>query len=618
MMVLKMEAGRRADSALPARPVSRTRIAVLLALTALGSSLAYGEEPTNTQAENDQRKMTAVALNYSRASLHRIRHQPDLAVLVEEQEKILNHLNLNGVTDEEVIRLYSGVLDEVAQIQIAEQEREMVRRKHRRAIRSMLTGTAFALTAQMATLDYVGAVRTGAGSWWDYRNIAVTRETEHWKVEKDRWNAVVQKSNQFLDVSWKLARSKQIPDRWLVRGDDLDRLDNAWKEEDPDVRLRVLRRMEPFMECYPPYWYYVARTEQQQGNLVAAASTYEQMATLGDGHFRRDEMLATGLANLALIESHLARPTAPATAQRALAQCTDAWEANLVCAAVLEKHGKSNDAEDAILRNLDVALESTHSRLSLLGLYYHRGDVAKLSAQLADAEIVQMVPPAILLRCASKLKADDLPETVRRQLASSVYVTPKFNLGADDVVVQFSPAWELANAELVLTVDGRTHHRPIVQAAPEQWTATFPSVADWGSPWTGVGQLPELTIAFRTGKQDPTELTLAPSTVVGRGGSRTTVAYVPALIRHEGAMIALQPGREIIGSDSSSLAGTTPSASPTGVLLGIEPIEPGRGSLPGASTVSQPKPAPTPTISPTTPAQLPVNYDQPIRLKGPQ
>src|SRR5690606_9202260 len=133
---------------------------------------------------------------------------------------------------------------------------------YRHQFRSQVTTEAFNLAASVATANYAQAVRAGANSWWDYRNSTIALDLDQWKVEKDRMTGVMGKSTQFLDPSWKMARAKQIPDRWLVRNDDLDRLEEAWKEEDPTVRLRVLKRMEPFLECYPPYWYYVARTQQ--------------------------------------------------------------------------------------------------------------------------------------------------------------------------------------------------------------------------------------------------------------------------------------------------------------------------------------------------------------------
>ena len=178
--------------------------------------LTATEEPAATE---EQRRSVAVALNYSRAALHRIRRNPSVRVMMEEQEKILNHLDLNGIADDEVLKLYSSVLDEISNVQIAERERVVLRERYTRAFQRDLGLNTFEIAAQVATAQYVSAVRTGANSWWDHRNQAATHELDIWQVDKKHMSNVVDKSSQFLDVSWKMARAKKIPDRWLVRGD---------------------------------------------------------------------------------------------------------------------------------------------------------------------------------------------------------------------------------------------------------------------------------------------------------------------------------------------------------------------------------------------------------------
>ena len=142
----------------------------------------------------------------------------------------------------------------------------------------------------------------------------------------------------------------------------IDALDQAMHEPNPEVRLRILKRMEPFMEAYPPYWYYVARTQQELGQLFAALNTYTRVVALGTSHFRKDDMLATALANKAGIQDYLRQPSATETAEKALTYSTDVWETNLICAQVLRHNHKYTAAEDAVLRNLDVQLETDKSR----------------------------------------------------------------------------------------------------------------------------------------------------------------------------------------------------------------------------------------------------------------
>lgn len=456
---------------------------------------------------DEQRRQAAVALNYSRAALHRIRRNPSVRVMVEEQEKILNHLNLNGIADEEVMKLYSAVLDEIAQIQIADREREVLREKYRRAFNRSLGLSTFEIAANVATVQYVSAVRAGANSWWDFRNQAVSKELDLWQVDKKRMTTVLDKSNQFLDTSWKMARAKQIPDRWLVRNDDLDKLEEAWNEKDATVRLRVLKRMEPFMECYPPYYYYVARTQQSQGQLFAATETYEKLAALGSGHFRKDEMLAAGLANRAFIQAFHGQPSAPETARKALEFSTEAWEANLVCAAVLEKFGQHQDAEDAILRNIDVNLERTQSRLALLGVYYHSDNRPELAARLTDPEWVKDVSAAQLMLCAAKL-APAVPQPVADQLQSSLQGTPRLVFGKDDFVLSASPSWQLHTATIALHIGDKTFTAPRIAVGRDAMLISFDGIAELGGPLNAQADEREVAVTIRYPDAAPVKLTL--------------------------------------------------------------------------------------------------------------
>ncbi len=473
-------------------------------------------------AAETARRNAAVALNYSRASFHRIRRYPSMRVLMEEQEKILNHLNLNGIADEEVVKLYTAVLDEIAQIQVGDREKELLKEKYRRQFNRDFTVNALAVGASVATAQFGAAVKTGATSWWDYRNQSQNRELDAWKIEKDRMTRLTSKSAQFLDVSWKMARNKQIPDRWLVRGDDLDRLEDAWREPDPTVRLRVLKRMEPFLETYPPYWYYVARTQQSMGQLFASSETYEQLAKLGSGHFRKDDMLAAGMANRAIIQAYLSQPGAVESAKQALAFSTDVWEANLLCAYVLKDHREYSIAEDAILRNLDVDLEKSQSQQALVGLYLASGEQTKLAIRLSDPANVREIPAAQLLMCASKLGDVRTPPAVVQALQRTLQIAPRFNLGRDDLVVQSTPNWNLQQARMTLVWGDKSFDAPQWSLHNNLVHATFENVAEFSNGFGTSGEARDVTLTIEYAQMAPIKLTLQLETTNPNAGEGAT------------------------------------------------------------------------------------------------
>ncbi len=415
-------------------------ISLLLSIELLSAEAAADQTPNENS--DSRGRATAIALNYCRASFHRIRTSQSKDVLYEEQVKILDNLNVNGIADQEVINLYSAVLDEIGQIEIADKEREIFEDKYRKALFREIEATAFVALAQTATMSLDGLARTGVRSWLDYRDLQWTRDFDKWKVEKTRMASVVAKSSKFLDTFWRQAKDKNIPDRWLVRGTDLDRLAAAIQEEDLETRLRVLLRMEAFMECYPPYWYHVGRAQQGLGQFYEAAETYDRVANLAHGHFRSDEMLTAALANRAIIQQHLKQPGADRTAREALTYSSSVWSANLMCAQVLEANGRIDDAEDAILRNLDVDLERRYSSVGLLGLYYRQDRLDELAARLADPDFIVHVPMLGIVQCLAKLGPERTPQSVLSGLTNSIRVAVEPRFGTDDLLVACGASWQ--------------------------------------------------------------------------------------------------------------------------------------------------------------------------------
>lgn len=522
---------------------------------------------------------TAVALNYCRASFHRIRRFPVRPILAEEQEKILNNINLDGIVDREVIQLYTSVLDEINQIPLADYERRLANKYHDTIQQKKFVWDILSIGTDVATQHYGSAIRTGVNSWWDFRVMDYQQESDLLKIDKARLASVVQKSAQFLDTFWQMAQKKKIPDRWLVRGDDLDALDAAMREPDAEVRLRILKRMEPFMEAYPPYWYYVARTQQELGQLFAAINTYSKVLTLGAGHFRKDDMLATALANKAAIQDFLQQPSAAETAEKALTYSTDAWETNLICAQVLRRNGRFTAAEDAVLRNLDVQLETEQSRTFLVALYDIAGQRDKLVRQLSDPQIAASVPAPILLRCSARLGKDATPPHVLRTIVGSLEAYPRFQFGQDELILKASSAWLLNLATIHVYHDGVELAGPDVSAGSGYHQLRFAADSDWGSPLDPSSR--NLEFELRLVYPDRTDVQLVLSSSSDLGGSSGTL---PLPARSVTSRMTGGPTLRIsqiivadeVPPDPTARPKATPSAAPDTEI----PVGPGIASTP--------------------------------------
>lgn len=442
-------------------------LTILFGLWESQSVMAFeGPKQEDAELTMDERRATAVALNYCRASFHRIRRQPSEIVIEEERDKILNNLNLAHISDSAVIDLYKTLLDEFGSIEVQDEQKKLFKSKFRRSLAQELAFDGLAMATQVSTAQFVAAVQTGANSWWDYRSMKWTRDLELMKLNQSRVKQVVQQSSKFLDTFWKLSQKQNIPDRWLVRSDDLDRLETALQEPNPAIRLRQLKRLEPFMEAYPPYYYYMARTEQQMGDFATASRSYEKLIARDSHHFRRDDMLSTAFANLALIRHHTNQGDATKAAIAALDQSVDSWQSNLLCAWVLQRQQSYELAEDAVLRNLDSDLEKPQSTNVLVSLYAQSGKQQKLKQALQNPDFLPHLNSVVLADALSRIPQQEMPVAAEAWMVQSVGGRWERGLTSNDFVLHLSPNWtrDFRQARLVMP----NGHRVNLPATPMQ------------------------------------------------------------------------------------------------------------------------------------------------------
>ena len=146
------------------------------------------------------------------------------------------------IDDPEVISLYRSILDEIGQVEISDRERVVIGEQFHRGVQRKLGTDFFVIGAQAATGQVGSVIQSGANSWWDYRSTQIKRDSDLWQVEKTQFTTLMTRSSTFLDSFWKLSRKNEIPDKWLLRDQDLDQLTETLEEQDPERRLRMLAR----------------------------------------------------------------------------------------------------------------------------------------------------------------------------------------------------------------------------------------------------------------------------------------------------------------------------------------------------------------------------------------
>jgi len=228
-------------------------------------------------------------------------------------------------------------------------------------------------------------------------------------------------------------------------------------------------------------------------------------------------MLASGTANLAGIRDYLGQPGAAKMAQKSQTYSSDVWEANLLCSRILQKYQKNDQAEEAILRNLDVDLETSQSSVALLSLYHATNNKQKMIAQLNQPKVVQAVPVPTLIQCAMFLGAAKTPPVTTAQIESSLYIYKQLHFGPDDIVIASTGNWHLhmSNAELVMA--NKTYSRPRLVTGRNEVQARFERVADFGNPFSNSNApaaQPKLRLKYPDGSS--LDLMLASSSLQNR------------------------------------------------------------------------------------------------------
>ncbi|HXY35953.1 MAG TPA: hypothetical protein VEI07_17085, partial [Planctomycetaceae bacterium] len=371
-------------------------------------------------------------------------------------------------------------------------------------------------------------------------------------------------------------------------------------------------RMQEFMTCFPPYWYYVARTQQALGQLCAASETYERLVKVGQGHFRKDEMLAAGLANRAMILDYQHQPGAVDAAAKALGYSTDVWEANLMAAQVLGRNGHAAEAEDAILRNLDVELERDRSTVALVSLYAATRNIQKLQIWLANPAVVSRLPMPTLVRAAAVLGPRRLPQAVVAQWAATLQAHYDINYGPDDFVLVTTPAWKLQSSEMSLLVGNESSRQSTIALMPGKSEVRFARVGDFGHPLYGSSNPPPATLLVKFPDAPLVRLRLDSRPETAPANASSSFSSVVEMLtptsfgsRHAPLQLAaIEIGDEqfpvaarIAGRESASVTDApapTPPA-PASVSAGQPDATPSPATTTLASPALQPAAAPTKT-----------------------
>jgi hypothetical protein len=168
-----------------------------------------------------------------------------------------------------------------------------------------------------------------------------------------------------------------------------------------------------------------------------------------------------------------------------------------MCAHVLGHHGRIPEAEDAVLRNLDVGLELRQSGVSLVSLYTLKHSAAKLQARLVDPNIVRRMPMPALIRAADVLGPGKLPDAVLAHWAASVSAHYELKFGPDEFVLDTAPLWNLQSSELSLIVGNEAYRQSTIALHGGKSEVRFAKISDIGHPYYPSSNAPAAVLVVK-------------------------------------------------------------------------------------------------------------------------
>jgi hypothetical protein len=249
-----------------------------------------------------------------------------------------------------------------------------------------------------------------------------------------------------------------------------------------------------------------------------------------------------------MILDYLHKTGAVEAAVKALGYSTEVWEANLMAAQVLGRNGRPIEAEDAILRNLDVELERDRSTVALVSLYTTTRNRQKLQAWLNNPAAVSRLPMPTLIRAAAVLGPRRLPAPVVAQWAATVQAHYDLNYGADDFVLVTTPAWRLQSSEMSLFVRNDSSRQSEVR---------FGRIGEIGHPFYASSNPPAATLLVRFPDAPLVRLRLQPGPEPPKNTSSSSFSSVVEMLTptsFTGRQQALQLAAVEIGDEQFAVA----------------------------------------------------------------
>jgi len=345
-----------------------------------------------SRAEEYDAQHTLLALNYAIMSIYRVEKIPSKVTVDEEYNGIINNLAIGNITDDqELIDLFTSMMDAYTEDKLEAKDRELIRRQYEAQVNSAFlkvkplkhiqtevaisTAKEVVNAAQNAQsfasgiLAMGGAAASGLGEYTlalqaneRMRMQAQSEEQEYmqqrmageWALTKEKIRRFNGLKKNLLNAEWRLLRKYNLPDEARLTEETISQFYSFISDKDIAKALRTAKRLESNFNYYPPFWFYYGKAALENGNNGLARTCFDKFFEQSRPILRKDQFAAS----TARYKIFTLRNTEQDEAKNLLGvieknSAQDDWNNFLFCALQWYALGDKHKADDLLLRNID-------------------------------------------------------------------------------------------------------------------------------------------------------------------------------------------------------------------------------------------------------------------------
>ena len=407
------------------------------------------------------------ALNYCTYSLSKIVSFNDRVVLSFEYDNIINNLNLNAITDEEIVKLMAKLMDTLKDEIISERKRERIEKSYQkrleRTLYNFLSGVN--VSPQSVVSAAVSAVSSMGSMYVNYQRRIEEYMDESEEIiealDDEKLNVINSIRKDMLTASWSIIKKYNIDDQYRLTEKQINEFVENVKSNPAEMQHRKLERLlqdNPAFEYFPPFWYYYSLTREEDEVFVLGC--LNRFLQTQRPIFRRDILWASVL-------KETDSQSIIADLEEIIRQSNNSdWQNFLFVGLAYTKLGMVDEARRNLQRNIDNGYEvSLNSRL-LAEILLDAGDQLQfeetMKKMLSDTRVSNSDKLYLIGRCRNVTYLNRFKEEISEIRLSAVNEAAATELVSPTYLLTIPNKWLVEDAPFDVRLFNenidRSHH----------------------------------------------------------------------------------------------------------------------------------------------------------------